>query len=198
MTKVLIKNKKNYQAKANTPTKLNLFIVMGVSGSGKTAVGKRLTRDLNKQTDFEFIDADDFHSPAAIQRMAANFPLDDAMRAPWVAAIMNKLVELNENNKNVVLAFSGLKHQHRQCFRNLNYHCHYYYLSADMDVIRSRMKNRKNHFFKSELLVSQFSAMEEINTDELDVIKFDVSGTLDKVYNEVFTLAKQDLKKESR
>ena len=193
MTRILNKKKNSSQ----TLTKLKLFIVMGVSGSGKTVVGKKLARDLNKQADFEFIDADNFHSPAAKQRMADNLPLDDAMRAPWIAAIMNKLVELNEHSKNVVLAYSGLKHQHRQCFRTLNFHCHYYYLSAEIGVIRSRMLNRKNHFFKPDLLVSQFSAMEEINDNEHDVKKFDVSGTLDEVYNEVFTHAKQNLKKES-
>ena len=176
--------------------KLKLFIVMGVSGSGKTVIGRKLAKDLNKQAYFEFIDADDFHSPQAKQRMAANLPLDDTMREPWVAAIMSKLVELNQQDKNVVLAFSGLKHQHRNCFRTLNYHCHYYYLTADMAIIESRMLARKNHFFSAELLTSQFLAMQEIDSDEKDVTKLDVSGSFDEVYHRTFTLAQLELTKE--
>jgi len=170
---------------------------MGVSGSGKTVIGKKLAKNLNKEADFIFLDGDDFHSPQAKQRMADNLPLDDEMRKPWVAAIMSKLVELNQQYKSVVLAFSGLKLQHRTCFRTLNFHCHFYYLYAEMSIIRSRMQNRENHFFKPELLESQFSAMEEVDSDEKDIIKFDVSATLDKVYSQVFKRAQQDLQKES-
>jgi len=175
---------------------LRLFIVMGVSGSGKTAVGRKLAKGLNKQADFEFLDADDFHSPQAKERMAANLPLDDTMRKPWVAAIMSKLVELNTQQKNVVLAFSGLKLQHRKCFRTLNFHCHYYYLSADMAIIESRLLARKNHFFSSKLLTSQFLAMQEIDNNEKDITKIDVSCSFAQVYNRIFTLAQLELTKE--
>jgi gluconokinase len=193
MTEV-INNKQQFMPK------LRLFIVMGVSGSGKTVIGRKLAKALNKplskQANFEFIDADDFHSPQAKQQMAANLPLDDEMRKPWVASIMSKLIDLHEDNKSVVLAFSGLKHQHRQCFRSLNFQCHYYYLLTDMSTIKSRMLNRKDHFFKPELLASQFEAMEELKSEEHDVTKIDVSSAFDEVYKQVFKCAQVELKKE--
>lgn len=192
MTSILFKKKKNYQV----PTTLQLFIVMGVSGSGKTAVGKELSKNLNRQSNFVFIDADDFHSPKAKQRMANNLPLDDEMRKPWVTSIMNKLVELFNENKNVVLAFSGLKQQHRERFRTLPYQCHFYYLKADTNIIRARMLMRKEHFFTVELLASQFLAMQEVDIDEQDITEIDASNTFDEVYKQVFTLAGSELKKE--
>jgi len=179
-----------------TTSGLKLFIIMGVSGSGKTVVGKKLAKELNKTTDFEFIDADDFHSTKAKQQMAANLPLDDAMRKPWIDAIIKKLNDLTRQNKNVVLAFSGLKQKHRECFRILNFHCYYYYLFADIKTIRSRLNDRENHFFSAELLASQFQAMEEVANDENDVTKFDVSSVFDVVYKQVLTCAQLVLNKE--
>ncbi len=177
-------------------SRLKLFIIMGVSGSGKTVIGKRLAMELNQKTDFEFIDADDFHSSKAKQQMAANLPLDDTMRKPWIEAIINKLNELNSQNKNGVLAFSGLKQKHRECFRVLNFHCYYYYLFSDIKTIRSRLNARENHFFSAELLASQFKAMEEVASDENDVTKFDVSSVFDVVYKQVLTCVQLVLNKE--
>ena len=170
-----------------------LLVVMGVSGSGKTVIGKKIASELKKCTACEFLDADDFHSKQAKQRMAANLPLDDAMRKPWVTAIVSKLNNLHEKGINVVLAFSGLKFQHRQCLRTLNFNTHFYYLHADMQIIRARMLKRKNHFFKPELLTSQFLAMEPVNQEEHDMIKIDVSDSIENVYHQVFSHVKQML-----
>jgi gluconokinase len=191
MINILSRNQKNQFV-----SKPHLFIVMGVSGSGKTVISERLANDLNTQGNYEFLDADDFHSVQAIERMAANLPLNDSMRKPWVEAIMNKLIELYKQNKSVVLAFSGLKYQHRKCFRTLDFKSHFYYLSTDINTIRNRMLKRENHFFRAELLASQFSAMEEERSDEKDMTKVDVSGTLDEVYQQVYTLVQQELSKE--
>lgn len=177
----------------NPISQRKLFIVMGVSGSGKTVIGQKLAVDFGKKAAFQFLDADDFHSPEAKQRMAANLPLDDSMRKPWVAAIMNKLVELDKQQMNVVLAFSGLKHQHRECFRTLGFQCHFYYLTADINIIKSRMEKRRNHFFKPELLASQFNDMQAIQLNESDTVKIDVSGTLEQVYGNVYAHAQQRL-----
>ncbi len=178
----------------NTAT-LSLYVVMGVSGSGKSVIGEKLAQYLCNKMEVEFIDADDFHSPQAKQRMAANLPLDDAMRKPWVNAVRDKLVKLQSENKNVVLAFSGLKRKHRNCLRSLQFDTHFYYLQADINIIRSRMLNRKNHFFKPELLTSQFLAMEEVNNDEEHTTKIDVSGSLDEVYRQIIMHVQQTLKR---
>jgi gluconokinase len=188
MINILSRNKK-----PQFSSKPHLFIVMGVSSSGKTVISQKLAKDLNTQGDYEFLDADDFHSSEAIALMAANLPLNDTMRKPWVEAIMGKLDKLSKQNKNVVLAFSGLKYQHRKCFRTLDFKCHFYYLSADFNTIKTRMLSRENHFFKVELLTSQFAAMEEKRNDEKDITKLDVSGTLDEVYQQVYQLVMQEL-----
>lgn len=189
-------NKIEHNIQKQLATKLRLFIVMGVSGSGKTVIGKKLADDLNQQASFVFLDADDFHSSQAKQRMTDNLPLDDSMRKPWINSIMSKLVELIQQDKNVVLAFSGLKQQHRNCFRTLNYHCQYYYLTADMAIIQARLKERKKHFFGAKLLESQFLAMQDIDIKEKDVTKIDVSRSFDDVYQQVFKSAQQELTKE--
>lgn len=168
---------------------------MGVSGSGKTVIGKKLANELKKSTLCEFLDADDFHSKQAKQRMAANLPLDDAMRKPWVAAIVSKLTDLCEKGINVVLAFSGLKFQHRHCLRKLAFNTHFYYLHGDINIIRTRMLARKNHFFKPELLTSQFLAMEKAHQEENDITIIDVSGELMDVYQQVWTHVQQTLGK---
>jgi gluconokinase len=192
MTSILI----DQQEMSKALPEMTLFIVMGVSGSGKTVIGKKLAKNLSKQLDFLFLDADDFHSPQAKKMMANNLPLDNEMRKPWVAAIISKLASLYEARKNVVLAFSGLKSQHRECLRTLNFNCHFFYLSAEINIISSRMKERKNHFFKAELLQSQFSAMEKVNDKEQDITQFDVTVSLDEVYNQVFMHAQQKLTME--
>lgn len=173
--------------------KLKLFIVMGVSGSGKTAIGQQLAKELSKQQSFDFLDADDFHTVEAKQRMAANLPLNDAMRKPWITALTNQLNQLNTQRKNIVLAYSGLKHQHRSCFKALGFDCHFYYLLADFAAIKSRMLNRKAHFFKVELLASQFNAMQDIMPDEHYITTIDANRSLDEVYQSVLILAQQVL-----
>lgn len=181
-------DKNSKQSCSITPS---LFIIMGVSGTGKTVIGKKLANELQKNMLCEFLDADDFHSSQAKQRMAANLPLDDAMRKPWVAAIVSKLNDLHKKGINVVLAFSGLKFQHRQCLRKLAHNTHFYYLHADMSIIRLRMLERKNHFFKPELLTSQFLAMETVHNEEVDITQIDVSSSIETVYHQVISHVQQ-------
>ncbi len=186
----------NKESHVQEKGKLSLFIVMGVSGSGKSIVGQALAKQLHNDKEFIFIDADDFHSIEAEQHMAANLPLNDAMRKPWIAAISTKLKQLNNQNINVVLAYSGLKQHHRNCFRELEFDCHFFYLSADIELIRTRMKQRENHFFSSQLLASQFEAMEAIASDEQDITKIDVSTSLENINKTILTLAQQALTKD--
>jgi len=178
-------------------TKLTLFIVMGVSGSGKTSIAKALTTKLNEEGDFVFIDADDLHSLEAKRRMMANLPLDNVMRKPWLSAMSAKLNELNGQHKSVVLAFSGLKKQHRNSLRKLNFNCHFFYLTADIEVIQSRIVKRENHFFSPLLLASQFEAMEPISDDEEDISIIDVSTTFENISQEIIAFAQQKQGEES-
>ena len=142
-----------------------LFIVMGVSGSGKSSLAKEVADEFS----ITFLDADDFHSEQAKKHMAANKPLTDDMRKPWLKAIITHLQSLYLQGKSVVLAYSGLKAEHRKLFRELSFGCHFFCLTGDKKLIASRMSQREGHFFSPELLDSQFDAMEFPSLNETDV-----------------------------
>ena len=164
----------------------HLFIVMGVSGSGKSSIGQSLADELK----FNFIEADDFHSQQAKEQMANNKPLDEHLRKPWVEAIIKKLETLHENQQNVVLAFSGLKSLHRNLLRNTSYKCHFFYLEGDKESLMSRLLRRKNHFFSPNLLDSQFEAMELPLSSELDISVINVNRSLFDIHHQVLLIAK--------
>jgi len=162
-----------------------LIVIMGVSGSGKSSIAQQLADDM----ECEFVEADDFHSQEAKQQMAENVPLTDVMRTPWVAAIIKELTSLHQLGKDIVLAYSGLKHHHRNQFRAINDNCHFFYLSGTRSNILSRLKNRNFHFFNSDLLDSQYDAMEVPQSDEKDVCVINVDSNLTDIYREIFNKA---------
>ncbi len=156
-----------------------LIIVMGVSGSGKSSVAQAIAEKLN----FDFYEADDFHSAEAKAWMASGKPLNDDMRAPWIKA-MCQAIQANANNqRSAVLSYSGLKRKHRQKFRELGLSTIFIFLDGSIDLIASRMKNRENHFMPASLLKSQFDAM-EAPKDETDIIKLDIDRPLSDLTNE--------------
>src|SRR5215216_2581150 len=85
------------------------FLIMGVSGSGKTTVGKALAQRLG----WDFFDADDFHPPENIAKMATRIPLNDADRAPWLASLHNLISSTLNSNHHPILACSALKEKYR-------------------------------------------------------------------------------------
>ncbi|MCJ8321742.1 MAG: gluconokinase, GntK/IdnK-type [Colwellia sp.] len=171
---------------------LHLFIIMGVSGSGKSSIGQALAEELN----FTFVEADDFHSQQAKEQMANNLALDDKMRKPWVEAIINKLGTLHVNQQHAVLAFSGLKVLHRNLLRNTSYHCHFFYLDGGKETLMNRLITRKNHFFSPSLLDSQFEAMESPLKSEQDISLININNSLADVFNQVITIAQLKFKQD--
>lgn len=129
-----------------------IVVVMGVAGSGKTRIGTMLAGQLG----WPFLDADDFHPPANIAKMAAGIPLDDADRIPWLEAIHAKLTKI----ENAVLACSALKERYRQRF-GAGLDVRFVYLRATRELIAARLRERRGHFFAPELIESQFEALEE-------------------------------------
>jgi len=164
----------------------HLFIVMGVSGTGKSSLAKQMADELS----LVFVDADDFHSAQAKKHMAENKPLTDQMRAPWLAKIIEHLTQLALQGKSVALAYSGLKSGHRDLFRALAFYCHYFYLTASKDVIAERITQRSNHFFSPALLESQFTAMEAPLSSEQDISIINIERPFIPVAKELNTLAK--------
>jgi gluconokinase len=136
---------------------IRFIIVMGVSGSGKTSVGKVLAEHLK----WDFYDADDFHPPENVAKMASGIPLDDSDRAPWLAAMHDLISSSLKQNKSGVLACSALKERYRQQLMNSSGDVQLVYLKGSYDLIWSRMETRTDHYMKPHMLHSQFDALEE-------------------------------------
>lgn len=137
--------------------KLSLIIlIMGVSGSGKTTIGKLLAELLN----WEFRDADNFHKLANIEKMQLGIALNDGDRISWLEDLQTAIKNWLQENKNVVLACSALKTSYRQMLI-IDSRIQLVYLKGSFDVIENRLKARKNHFMTEKLLKSQFDDLEE-------------------------------------
>lgn len=156
-----------------------LVPVIGVSGAGKSSVAESLAQQLG----YQYLDADDFHSPEARARMAAGNPLSDAMREPWIASICDHLRELAVRGESAVLAFSGLKKIHREPLRHCGFKVLFLFLDGDRETIAERMSARSGHFMPPSLLDSQFDSLERPDL-EADVYRLDISRELSQVVQE--------------
>lgn len=130
---------------------------MGVAGCGKTTVGRRLAAELG----WAFFDADDFHPPENVARMAAGIPLTDEARLPWLRCLHDLLREQVRRGEPAVLACSALKRAYRDILQAENPGVRFVYLKASPALIRERLLLRAGHFMKTEMLDSQFRALEE-------------------------------------
>jgi len=137
--------------------KIRFLIVMGVSGSGKTSVGLALAEDLG----WDFYDADDFHPPENIAKMANGIPLDDSDRALWLASLHDLISSSLTADRPGVLACSALKERYRQQLMDRNQKVGLVYLKGSYDLIWSRMQMRNEHYMKPHMLKSQFEVLEE-------------------------------------
>jgi carbohydrate kinase (thermoresistant glucokinase family) len=135
-----------------------MIITMGVSGCGKTTIGKLLADKL----EIPYFDADDFHPQVNIDKMEKGIPLTDEDRYPWLSDLANKMVDW-EKNGGAVLSCSALKEDYRQILMSKVSEVRWVYLFGSYDVIVERMEKRGNHYMKSNLLQSQFDALEEPN-----------------------------------
>ena len=153
------------------------FIVMGVSGSGKSTVGKALAEKLG----WDYFDADDFHPQANIAKMAAGIPLDDSDRAPWLAALSDQLFATLKAGRHPVLACSALKESYRKQLLDGKDGVEIIYLKGRYDLLLERMSMREGHFMKPEMLKSQFFTLEEPK----NAIILDVSMPLDAMLAQV-------------
>ena len=127
---------------------------MGLPGSGKTTIGKLLSKELEA----DFIDSDNHHSIKNINKMTNGFPLNDLDRHDWLLSIKKK-ANLNLKNQNVIIACSALKKKYRDFLSSLNFKL--VYLKIDPETAAKRIANRKNHFMPTSLLKSQIEILEE-------------------------------------
>ncbi|PMR75169.1 gluconate kinase [Billgrantia endophytica] len=136
---------------------------MGVSGSGKTHVGRLLADRLG----VAFIDGDDYHSPASIAKMARGIPLDDEDRCEWLETLADFLADHRARDVAVVVGCSALKRRYRDTLRRGDPALAFLFLSGDRDQMRQRLGQREGHFFKGDaMLDSQFTALEPPGANE--------------------------------
>ena len=131
-------------------------IVMGVSGCGKTTIGRMLATYLG----WVYIESDDYHSREDIQKMSCGIPLTDEDRWPWLTRLHNLMLEYEKKEQPVILACSALKESYRQLLAKDLKNVVFIYLKGDYDLIWERMQQR-HHFMKADMLKSQFAALEE-------------------------------------
>ncbi|KAA8727187.1 MAG: gluconokinase [Ewingella americana] len=153
------------------------IILMGVSGSGKSTVGAALAREINAK----FIDGDDLHPRANIQKMASGHPLNDDDRAPWLKRLNDAAYSLYHKNETGIIVCSALKRRYRDALRDDNQGVVFLYLKGSVDVISERLKARAGHFMPLDLLKSQFEALEEPGEDEPDVIRVNIDHKFEGV-----------------
>lgn len=147
----------------------SVFVIMGVSGCGKSTVGEALAQKLN----VPFYDGDDFHPPENVVKMASGIPLTDTDRAPWLANLHDLLADHVARGETAVLACSALKRKYRDQLREDNNNVIFVYLHGEFDLIWQRMQSRQNHFMKAEMLQSQFDTLESPTVDEGIIIEID-------------------------
>jgi gluconokinase len=136
-----------------------ILVLMGVSGVGKTTIGKLLSARIG----WSFEDADDYHSEGNRRKMAAGIPLTDADRAPWLAALHERMVEYFQQGRSVIFACSALKQQYRERLAEgfAENEFRFVYLYAPVSVIRERIHLRGHTFMNPNLLDSQMETIEE-------------------------------------
>ncbi|HEX8846422.1 MAG TPA: gluconokinase [Pyrinomonadaceae bacterium] len=141
-----------------------VIILFGVAGAGKTVIGLKLAAELG----WKFYDADDFHSPANIEKMSKGIPLTDEDRRPWLERLAELIKTCVGRGENVVLACSALKDSYRQRLKSGD-DVKLVYLKGDYALIKERLKKRRGHFINPELLRSQFETLEEPQGEALVV-----------------------------
>ncbi|QNR84929.1 gluconokinase [Pedobacter riviphilus] len=159
----------------------SFIVLMGVSGSGKTVVGKALAPRINA----EFIDGDNLHSQRNVDKMAAGIPLTDADRLGWLQLIAKVGREHVAHGTSCIIACSALKKSYRDLLRTDNASICFIYLKGSFDLIHNRIIKRSHQYMPSSLLKSQFETLEEPQTDERDIVTVSIDQSIPEIIAEI-------------
>ncbi|ENG7517774.1 gluconokinase [Vibrio harveyi] len=163
-------------------------VVMGVCASGKTTIGEHLAKKLGRK----FIDGDDLHPRANIQKMASGQPLNDDDRKPWLERIRDAAYSLESKNEHGIIVCSALKKIYRDQIREGNENVTFLFLDGSKELILERMRARQGHFMKENMVNSQFEALERPE-DEPRTIFVSIDATIgDVVSNAAELILVQD------
>jgi gluconokinase len=142
------------------------WVVMGVSGCGKSSVGLQLATAL----DVPFLEGDTFHSYANVAKMSAGVPLTDADRADWLQALHQEIRAARDKSSGLVLSCSALKRRYRDLLRSADPALRFAHLAGPRQLIAERMAARKEHYMPTALLDSQLAALEPLQDDEAGLV----------------------------
>ena len=146
-----------------------VVLLMGVAGSGKTTVGERLAARLG----WTFHDGDDLHPAANVRKMAAGEPLTDEDRRPWLAALREVIEGHERDGTDAVVACSALKEAYRRTLLAGAPSARIVYLRGDRTLLEERLRGRRGHFFRAELLASQLATLEEPGPSSTAIVDVD-------------------------
>ena len=159
-----------------------IIYIMGVSGSGKTTIG----RLLSEKTGIPFFDGDDFHSAENKEKMKGGSPLTDADRQGWLQSL-NKLAKQESVKQGAIIACSALKEKYRKLLSENLDNPAWVFLKGSFELISHRMKNRTGHFMPPELLQSQFDTLE----DPQPAIAVKIDSDPEKITDNIIQLLKE-------
>lgn len=147
------------------------WVVMGVSGSGKSAVGRALAHRLG----CEYVEGDDYHPRANVDKMSAGVALTDADRKSWLLQLQERIRQSAKDGTPLVLTCSALKRRYRDLLRGADPELVFVHLDGARDLIGQRMQQRAGHFMPTILLDSQLRDLEPLQSDEkgvrLDIVE---------------------------
>lgn len=157
-----------------TPGAVHL-VLMGISGSGKTTLAEGLAERLGRP----YAEADRFHSPANIEKMAAGIPLTDEDRWPWLHSLRGYM-DSQAGSGGSIVTCSALKRAYRDLLRQASGRVFFLHITSDPVVIADRMAHRPDHFMPASLVPSQLATLEVLGVDE-DGLVLENSGTVDEL-----------------
>jgi gluconokinase len=145
---------------------VDLIVVMGVSGSGKTTVAHGIAEAMG----WQFAEGDDFHSASNVAKMAAGHPLTDEDRWPWLRSIGDWLSEHEREGRSAVVTCSALRRVYRDLLREGRPDVRFCHVEADPALIKDRIEHRTGHYMPPSLLPSQLAILEPLQPDEPGVV----------------------------